>query len=117
MAYIICETHGGHTTEAVCPHLHARILARLQIDRPITPLRASYGGHTLGPIWLCPDCATRMQIPPAGATLEGEDRLDRWFIETDFVPVCRYCFNEYRTDPPSQPAAPPKTTTPTIHDP
>ena len=59
----------------------------------LAPVRAIFEGHHLGPTWLCPACAARHGVPPAGLLLHGDAGLERYLDDIGFTPVCRHCLS------------------------
>ena len=97
MAFVVCPEHGGHGAAAVCSHVATRLLAGEAIALTLVPVRASYAVTTLGPTWLCPECAARFNVPAEGTTFEGDEGLERYWSEIDWSPVCPLCFERGRT--------------------
>ena len=96
MAFVVCPTHGGDGAVAVCPHVAERLLASQVIDEVLTPVTVVCEGATLGPTWLCPECAARFRVRAEGETFGGSDGLERYWVEIGFTPVCPQCFERAR---------------------
>ena len=96
MAYILCPKHGGTGAAAVCSHVAARVEAASagQSRETLSPVRVTVGDTTLGPTWLCADCARQHSVPPEGLHLHGDDGLDRYMDIIGFTPICPRCFEE-----------------------
>jgi len=58
----------------------------------LVPVRVTYLDETLGPTWLCFECAVVHGIPAEGSLLHGEDGLERYWVEIGFTLVCPSCF-------------------------
>lgn len=71
-------------------------MVRLPINEPLVPVLCVYEGTELGPIWLCQACAKVHEIPPEGATLDGDAGMDKFWVTIDWSPVCPMCFKELR---------------------
>jgi len=101
MAYILCERHGGSGAAAVCDHVAASLFSTSPhpLDSAsLVPVLTTYADQTLGPTWLCPDCAALHRVPPDGLILEGEEGLDRFFDTIGFTPVCPSCLTDKYPD-------------------
>ena len=93
MAFVLCETHGGHAAPLVCPHLADDVTHRRNISSSVR-VDANYLNERAWSVYLCPDCATRYGINES-TVLKSDDGLDRVF-EFDQHPVCQLCFDELR---------------------
>jgi len=94
MAYVNCPEHGGNEAAAVCDHVAARVRSGDPIDGPLAPVSASFEGKTIGPTWLCAECALKFEVPSEGLTLTGEAGLNRYWMVIGFALVCAKCFEE-----------------------
>ena len=95
MALVLCPKH-GRGCAAVCSHFATMVYEGAPIRQPRFPISANYAGQTLGPTWLCGECAARFGVPPEGVTLTGEDGLDIFWGEVDWKPVCPGCYDACR---------------------
>jgi hypothetical protein len=97
MAYFVCTQHGGHGAAKVCSHVAQDLLVSkdraAQVERLLV-VRANYEGTSLGPIWLCRECAKLHGVPSEGLYLEGEAGLERYLGNIGFAPVCPVCFEQ-----------------------
>lgn len=98
MSFILCPKHGGHGAASVCEHVAAKVAApggeQSLSNQTLIPVRVTYQQQTLGPTWLCADCALDHGIPAEGLALDGEAGLERFLTVIGFTPVCRHCFEE-----------------------
>jgi hypothetical protein len=95
VALIRCPKRGPGCA-AVCSHFAAFVCAGIPIRQARFPISASDAGQTLGPTWLCAECAARFGVPPEGLTLTGEDGIDIFWGEVDWKPVCPGCYDDCR---------------------
>ena len=95
MAFVVCPIHGGHGADAVCRHVAGHIRrseGALVVAGRLRPVRVAYKGFTLGPTWLCFECAESRDVPIEGALLNGDTGLEVFFCGIDWVPICPKCF-------------------------
>lgn len=96
MAFIICPEHGGIGAAAVCSHVAEWLRAPQPIAVKLVPVRTSHAGTTLGPTWLCPECAARCHVPYGGATCKGDGGLEQYWSGIDWSPVRPRCLERGR---------------------
>ena len=95
MALVLCPKHGGGCA-AVCLHFAAMVYAGTPIRQARFPISVTYAGQTLGPTWLCAECAARFNVPAEGVTLTDDNGLDIFWCKVDWKPVCPGCYDACR---------------------
>jgi hypothetical protein len=94
MAFIVCESHGGHGAVFVCPHVQEAVLHQRKADLIVVRVSTRFEGQVLCPIYACNNCAENLGIGQDDVVLEDESWQDCFSDDIDMRPVCPFCLDD-----------------------